>query len=281
MQSPRADRIRDGRSRPKDKDENSLAPAPPGSFFFLSGIPQVVDGIRPIQKSVWSNGPNSEAFLGCTMIARQAVRLELSPAAGKERPALLDAARDSDEALVSLAKAGDYSAFEALFERHRNLVYRFAYQMAPRRDDAEDIVQEVFLRAYQNLHRYRDEAKFTTWLLRIASNLGTDRARMGQRRHDLEQREAKGSLTWMTVGTTHDDPLDNLDSERKIEALRKAIAALPDHHRNVIIMRDIQEMEYPEISEILGCTIGGAKLRVLRARRALRDRMLPLLEGEH
>ncbi len=214
------------------------------------------------------------------MFARQAVRLEYSPAAGKESPALLEAARDSDEALVALAKAGDYSAFEALFDRHRNLVYRFAYQMAPRRDDAEDIVQEVFVRAYQNLHRYRDEAKFTTWLLRIASNLGTDKARMSQRRHDLEQKEAKGSLTWMTVGTTKDDPLENLDTERRVEILRKAITALPDHHKTVIIMRDIQEMEYPEISEILGCTVGGAKLRVLRARRALRDRMLPMMEDE-
>ena len=64
-------------------------------------------------------------------------------------------------------------------------------------------------------------------------------------------------------------------------ALRKAIAALPEHHRQMIVMRDIEEREYSDIAEVLGCTIGGAKLRVLRARRALRDRVAPLLGDEN
>ncbi len=183
---------------------------------------------------------------------------------------------DSDEALVIEARSGDFSAFERLFERHRSLVYRYAYQMSFRRDDAEDIVQEVFIRAFQNLHRYRDEAKFTTWLLRIATNLGTDRARMVNRRQNLEQQEAAGALEWMTVGST-ENPLQNLEDERRRIALRKALGALPAHHRNVIVLRDLEEREYPDIAEILGCTVGGAKLRVLRARRALRDRIAPLL----
>ncbi|MCE9559258.1 MAG: sigma-70 family RNA polymerase sigma factor [Armatimonadetes bacterium] len=185
---------------------------------------------------------------------------------------------DSDHALVAKAKAGDYAAFEKLFLRHRNLVYRFAYQMTPRRDDAEDIVQEVFLRAYQNLHRYRDEAKFTTWLLRIATNFSTDKARMYTRRNNLEQQEAKGALEWMTVGNT-ENAEDNLDTEYKVHALRRALAALPVHHRNVLVLRDLEGREYGELAEILNCTVGGAKLRVLRARRALKERMLPLLEG--
>lgn len=183
---------------------------------------------------------------------------------------------DTDEALVDKARAGDFAAFEKLFERHRTMVYRYAYQMAPRRDDAEDVVQEVFVRAYQNLHRYRDEAKFTTWLLRIATNLGTDRARMSQRRQNLEQQEAAGALTWMTEGVT-DDPVHNLEAARRVDALRKGLNALPVHHRSVIVLRDIEEREYPEIAEILGCSVGGAKLRVLRARRALRDRVAPLI----
>lgn len=186
---------------------------------------------------------------------------------------------DSDAALVRRAKKGEFEAFEQLFERHRTLVYRFAYQMAPRRDDAEDIVQEAFVRAYQNLDRYRDEAKFTTWLLRIVTNLCTDQARMAQRRSALEQQEAAGALEWMTVGST-DDPIANLEQDRRKVALRKALNALPDHHRGVIILRDIEEREYSEIAQILGCTVGGAKLRVLRARRALRDRIAPLLGEE-
>jgi len=183
---------------------------------------------------------------------------------------------DTDVALVRRARDGEYAAFETLFERHRVLVYRFAYQMTGRRDDAEDIVQEAFVRAYQNLHRYRDEAKFTTWLLRIVTNLCTDQARMSQRRTALEQQEAMGALDWMTIGDT-DDPVQNLEDDRRKVALRKALNALPAHHRTVIVLRDIEEREYPDIATILGCTVGGAKLRVLRARRALKDRIAPLL----
>jgi RNA polymerase sigma-70 factor (ECF subfamily) len=184
---------------------------------------------------------------------------------------------DSDEALVMRARDGDYAAFEMLFERHRALVYRFAYQMRGRRDDAEDMVQEAFVRAYQNLNRYRDEAKFTTWLLRIVSNLCTDQARMSQRRTNLEQKEATSGLDWMTIGE-FENPIENLEQDRRRVVLRKAIAGLPVHHRQMIVMRDIEEREYTDIAEVLGITIGRAKLRVLRARRALRDRVAPMLE---
>lgn len=191
-------------------------------------------------------------------------------------PWRIDVDTDSDNALVRRAREGDYTAFERLFERHRTLVFRFAYQMVPRRDDAEDIVQEAFVRAYQNLERYRDEAKFTTWLLRIVTNLCTDQARMSTRRQALEQQESGAGLTWMTVGNT-EDPVQNLEADRRVEALRKALNALPAHHRSAIVLRDVEEREYSEIAQILGCTVGGAKLRVLRARRALRDRVGPLL----
>lgn len=186
---------------------------------------------------------------------------------------------DTDAALVRRAREGDYGAFEALFERYRTMAYRFAYQMVGRRDDAEDVVQEAFVRAYQNLHRYRDEAKFTTWLLRIVTNLCTDEARKHQRRTALEQQESAGALDWMTIGEI-DDPVQNLEEDRRKVALRKAMGALPAHHRTMIVLRDIEEKEYPEIAKIVGCTVGGAKLRVLRARRALRERIAPLLGEE-
>lgn len=184
---------------------------------------------------------------------------------------------ETDAVLVQRARDGEYAAFEALFERHRTLVYRFAYQMTGKRDDAEDMVQEAFVRAYQHLARYRDEAKFTTWLLRIVTNLCTDQARMSNRRNALEQQEAAGALDWMTLGS-QDDPVENLEGDRRKLALRKALAALPLHHRTMIVLRDLEERDYPDIAAIVSCTVGGAKLRVLRARRALRDRIAPLLE---
>jgi RNA polymerase sigma-70 factor (ECF subfamily) len=186
--------------------------------------------------------------------------------------------RNSDEALVQQAREGDFDAFEKLFERHRSLVYRFAYQVVGKRDDAEDIVQDVFVKAYQNLHRYRDEAKFTTWLLRITTNLSTDRVRMSQRRHALEQQEAEGALAWMMNSVPDDaNPVENLERERRAQLLRQAIEELPEHHRQVIVMRDLQELEYSDMAALLNTTVGGAKLRVLRARRALRDKLAPVL----
>lgn len=197
----------------------------------------------------------------------------------KSRPAENILETDSDETLVRFARAGNFAAFEKLFDRHRLLVYRYAYQICPRRDDAEDIVQEVFVRAYQNLHRYRVEAKFTTWLLRIATNLGTDRARMATRRYNLEQQEAAGSLSWMTRDV-EENPIENLESERRTQTIREALMQLPVHHRNCIVLRDLEEKDYPDIAAILGCSVGGAKLRVLRARRALRDKLGPMLSED-
>lgn len=186
---------------------------------------------------------------------------------------------EQDEALVASAREGDYAAFERLYELHRNTVYRFAYQMTRSRDEAEDIAQEAFVRAFQNLHRFRKEAKFTTWILRITTNLCTDRARMGTRRTNLEQQEAMGALEWMTIGKVI-NPVEELEGERRAILVRKAVQALPPHHRGVLILRDFEEKDYKEIAEILSCTVGGAKLRVLRARRALRDRLAPMLEDK-
>jgi RNA polymerase sigma-70 factor (ECF subfamily) len=184
-----------------------------------------------------------------------------------------------DDALIRAARDGDYAAFERLYEKYRTTVYRFVYQMIHRQDEAEDITQEAFVRAFQNLHRFREQAKFTTWIMRIAMNLCTDKVRMTQRRAALEQQEAAGALDWMTVGKVI-DPVQEMEGERRAELVRNAVLALPDHHRRVLVMRDFEDMEYSEIAETLSTSVGGAKLRVLRARRALREKLAPLFEDE-
>ena len=100
---------------------------------------------------------------------------------------------------------------------------------------------------------------------------------MIRRRQRLELQESAGALSWMTVGNT-EDPIKNLEREQLKEILRRAISALPDHHRNMIVLRDIEEMDYKDMAATLGCSVGGAKLRVLRARRALQTRVAPLLK---
>ena len=184
-----------------------------------------------------------------------------------------------DDALIRAARDGDYASFEKLYEKYRTTVYRFVYQMIHRQDEAEDITQEAFVRAFQNLHRFREQAKFTTWIMRIAMNLCTDKVRMSQRRNTLEQQEAAGALDWMTIGKVV-DPLHEIEADRRAELVRTAVAALPEHHRKVLVMRDFEDMEYSDIAETLNTSVGGAKLRVLRARRALRDKLAPLFEEE-
>lgn len=184
-----------------------------------------------------------------------------------------------EEALIRAARDGDYASFEKLYERYRTTVYRFVYQMIHKQDESEDITQEAFVRAFQNLHRFREQAKFTTWIMRIAMNLCTDKVRMTQRRSALEQQEAAGALDWMTIGKVI-DPLAEIEIDRRAELVRNAVATLPDHHRNVLVLRDFEDREYSEIAEMLGTSVGGAKLRVLRARRALRDKLAPLFEEE-
>jgi len=184
---------------------------------------------------------------------------------------------EADTQLIVRAREGDLSALAVLFERYHGLVERFVANMVLNRDDAEDITQECFVRAFENLGRFRDQCRFTTWLLRIAVNLCTDRARMRARRGSLEDREAADGLLWMTA-SREGDPVENLEHERRADAVRRALNGLPEHHRMMIVLRDVEEKSYEEIMTILKCTYGGAKLRVLRARRALRDRLKPLLE---
>lgn len=175
----------------------------------------------------------------------------------------------SDEALVALARNGDFSAFEALFERHRVLAYRFAYQILNSSDDAEDVVQEAFVKSFQNIHRYREQAKFSTWLLRIISNLCTDQKRTFTRRNRLEQQEANGALDWMTKPVEFDPTEDMIAAEQR-SVLRNCLKQIAVHHRTAVVLRDIEERSYEEIAGIFQCSVGGAKLRVLRARRALK-----------
>ncbi len=204
----------------------------------------------------------------------------------KETPEEMDAAipkqdamgATTDEALIQAVREGDFQAYEVLYERHRLAVYRFIYQMVQRQEEAEDITQEAFVRAFTNLHKFQAKARFSTWITRIALNLCTDRIRMSQRRSNLEQKEAQGGLEWMTMANAAPSPVEKIEQERRARIVRDAIAQLPEHHRTAIVMRDLEGKDYEEIGEVFGCSNGGAKLRVLRARRALRKILEPLLE---
>jgi RNA polymerase sigma-70 factor (ECF subfamily) len=183
----------------------------------------------------------------------------------------------TDEQLAAKAREGDTAAMEELYLRYRQPVFRIVYRSTRNTDEAEDIVQEVFLKAFERLHTFREQSRFSTWLMRIALNLCTDRARMRQRRQELLTREAEHKLAWCHPDAP--DPMETAQQNAFHEAFYTALNQLPEHHRQLIILRDLEEMDYEAIAQILGTSVGAVKLRVMRARRAFKAKLEPLLRA--
>lgn len=172
--------------------------------------------------------------------------------------------QQADEAgLVAQALAGDQLAFAQLVERYTGAVYNQAYRMLGNTHDAEDAVQEIFLKAYTRLETFDSSRRFVAWLLTIGSNHCIDRLR--RRRY-----------TWLTLDdvafwlpSTHPNPERNaLDNERR-ETIQQALQALPEHYRTVMILRYWHDMAYSEIAEITELTESTVKTRLHRGRKML------------
>jgi RNA polymerase sigma factor, sigma-70 family len=183
----------------------------------------------------------------------------------------------TDEQLAAKAREGDAAAMEELYLRYRQPVFRIVYRSTRNIDEAEDIVQDVFLKAFERLHTFREQSRFSTWLMRIALNLCTDRARMRQRRQELLEREAEHKLAWCHPDAP--DPMETAQQNAFHEAFYTALNQLSEHHRQLIILRDLEEMDYEAIAQILGTSVGAVKLRVMRARRAFKAKLEPLLRA--
>ncbi|MDX2065865.1 MAG: RNA polymerase sigma factor [Fimbriimonadaceae bacterium] len=178
---------------------------------------------------------------------------------------------ESDDArLVRRVLAKEPRASAELVETYRVLVYNFAYQQLQRRDDAEDVTQETFVKVFTNLPRYKENAKLSTWILTITQNLIIDMGRKYRRHRELEEREKGGGLEWMTKGCP-EQPYQDLEAEWQRKILAAAMQKLPEKHRQILQMRDYSELEYDQIAEILNTSANAAKVNVFRARKALRE----------
>ena len=184
----------------------------------------------------------------------------------------------TDEELIARFQKGDIYAFEEIVHRYKDPLVNFAYHFFGNRIDAEDVIQETFLRVYKNKHLYRNVAKFSTWIYTIASNLAKTELRRRRRRRFL-------SLSGMGYGEKDYDIPDGLsspdkivDEEIKIVEIRKEIKELPVKFREVVVLRDIQELSYEEISQILKIPLGTVKSRVNRGRSRLQKRLRHLLD---
>jgi RNA polymerase sigma-70 factor (ECF subfamily) len=188
-----------------------------------------------------------------------------------------DATGKMDElALVEAAKKGDIAAFEELVKRYDRNVFRIAQHITQNREDAEDVVQDAFLKAYGNLGQFQGQSKFYTWLVRIAVNeaLMKLRRRRPERTVSLDQDvETDEDTIPREVADWSPNPEQQYNQAELRELLQKTIQGLPAGFRTVFVLRDVEGLSTEETAEALGLSIPAVKSRLLRARLQLRERL--------
>ena len=182
--------------------------------------------------------------------------------------------------LIDEAKVGNFEAFGDLVTLYEKKIYNYCLRMTNRREDAEDLTQEVFVRVYKGLKGFQGNSQFSTWIFRIAHNICIDHYRkskfttvsLNQPKNEEDQRE---------MDLPSEDPTPEEEALRKEqqEFLLKCIGELRLEYKTVIILRDIQHHSYEEIAEILDVPLGTVKSHISRARSALREAVRPLLQG--
>lgn len=164
------------------------------------------------------------------------------------------------------AKRGDTAAFEMLVEIHAHFVYNLALRVVRNPQEAEDLSQEAFVRAWQAMPRFRVEARFRTWLYRIVTNLCYDK--LPRLKRELSMLDPDDALE---LPTSHKSPEGQLLSKEMEQTLHAKIDKLPESYRLLITLRHLQEMSYAEIAEVTGQPLGTVKTGIFRARRLLRN----------
>jgi len=181
------------------------------------------------------------------------------------------AATATDEVLVGAAKLGDRPAFSELWERHSSTAFKVAYRITRNRDDAEDVVQDAWMKAYVHLKTFDGRAKFSTWLTRIVVNSALMILRR-KRAHPETSMEVTDGETWQHWEVA--DPTKDVEElyvrHERLERLRRAICRLQPNLRNVIEIHQSNDNSVKEIADLAGISVTATKSRLLRARTILR-----------
>ncbi len=186
--------------------------------------------------------------------------------------------QETEAAAVAKARAGDGDAFRLLVERYSRSVFRLAYRMMGNEQDAEDVVQEAFLRAYQQLNRYDGRASFHTWIYRIASNYSLDllRARKNRGRNEVVKEGEEQSQVDRLADST--PQADRLVFSNQVQAkLSSAMDELSEHERTAFVLRHFEGLSVEQIGETLGVGQSATKNSIFRAVQKLRRALEPLL----
>jgi len=188
---------------------------------------------------------------------------------------------NDEQALVERARAGDTQAFTQLVDRYERKIFRLARNITQNDEDAEDVLQESFLKAYSNLESFQMHSKFYTWLVRIAVNeaLMKLRKRKSDRSVSLDEpHETDEDTVTREIAVWDDDPEKKYSREELRDILQKAVEQLKPAFRTVFVLRDIEELSTEETAEALGISVPAVKSRLLRARLQLREKLTRLFK---
>jgi RNA polymerase sigma-70 factor (ECF subfamily) len=187
-----------------------------------------------------------------------------------------------DEAvLVAQAKDGDTRAFGDLVRRYEGKIFRLANHITQNREDAEDVLQETFMKAYEHLEQFKGDSKFYTWIVRIAvyEALMKLRRRKSDKSVSLDEQIDTGEDTVVReIAAWGEDPEERFSREELGEILDGAVQSLEPPYRSVFVLRDIEELSTEETAEALGLSVPAVKSRLLRARLQLREKLTRLFK---
>jgi RNA polymerase sigma-70 factor (ECF subfamily) len=190
-------------------------------------------------------------------------------------------AGDEERRLIERSRRGELAAFDELVRRYERSVYNTAYRLSGSYDDASDIAQEAFVRAWNNLKSFRGDSAFSTWLYRIVTNVFLDdrkRRRARPHRSLEEEMDLEESSVTRQFEDPSPGPQEMAEGDERRRLLEQAIATLPEAQRAMVVLYHTQGLAYEEIAEITHLPMGTVKSRLNRARLALRDRLGPVAE---
>ena len=189
---------------------------------------------------------------------------------------------DPDNELMKRVAKGDDEAFKLLFERHNRLAWSVIYRQLGNVAASEDLVQEAFLRVYRAAPKYEHSAKFSTWLYTVVTNLclnyKRDRARDRLRLVGSEEDEQGNALEQLAA--VEPDEHEQDDRQKRTQAVKDAIAGLPENQRMALILSRYEEKSYEEVAEILGVTVAAVKSLTSRARTTLKEKLQRWFEAQ-
>ena len=182
----------------------------------------------------------------------------------------------SDKELAEKAKAGDQIAFEQLVIENQNKVYSLALRLVNDREEAADLAQEAFVKAWQGLSSFQGESSFATWVYRLTTNVCIDHLRKKKRREGVEPSVSLNDEEsgWAEPADWESDPQLLLERSERGKALARALARLPDWQRRTLVLRELSGLSYQEIGDALDIDLGTVKSRIARARLSLRKILL-------